>query len=888
MRTGLRPRAISNACGRVVDACLVVSVLVAPLWFGGRHDLGRFLYATVCATAACAWTLRCLSKNQTTLRRTPVHWLMLLAVLMVAVQLIPLPERCLSWLSPELSQLAPTWCSSSGFPCLLGQWSTVSVTPGSTGVGLAVLISHCLLFVVALERLHDFRDIRRLLQLLALAAVIMSVLGLLQWLTATPKLLWLYQPPQRAIGPFVQGTFVNKNHFAHFIILGLGPLLLSLRPTKVATDRKGARQGSNQNVKWRQLAVRIAIVLCLVAVLLSLSRGAIVTLVVACLAGGSVLAMRGLIGRRSLIGCACLAVVTLLGVSLGSSEKVLSCFGELASGSVEELDEGGGRRELWAANLSAVAANPWLGYGVGSHADVYRAFASRSFAVEFTHAESGYLHTLTECGIVGGLLLMGIIGLMVRPCLQATLSEMNPQHRFTWAALIASLTASLTHSIFDFVWYVPACMSVTVLLAACVTRMHQLGNPIERKSKPRANTGSYRPWQDHLTWWPRAGFVLAGIAACCLLWGPGMASIAWDRYQLAAAQERALRHREFSTGLDEGSRAHLEMLQARMISSLHEVVHWYPGHARAHLRLAGRLQQRFQAEQHKTPNNMSLFHVRDAALASDFQSFGDTQAWLARALGDGSSSVVEAYRHTRYSLRLAPLQADGYTYLANLSFLSPPSQRDTQSLFDQALLISPHDGGVLFEAGRQAMIDYQVERSINLWKRAHQAPGVHRLQIAAQLAQYLPAGKYLAEFSPDLPTLRTVHRLYAERKSQADLSAVAKYAEGLADIPEQGLPARRRRCRAWGLASRIYHELDDAEQETKCAELAYAALPTDYTSRHCLTMAYSHSGRLDEAAPHARWCLARNPSDPIAKRVLIQIEKQRGSRLSAARTALAR
>ena len=44
-------------------------------------------------------------------------------------------------------------------------------------------------------------------------------------------------------------------------------------------------------------------------------------------------------------------------------------------------------------------------------------------------------------------------------------------------ALVGSLAASLIHSLGDFVWYIPACMSLTVITLACVCRLRQLAVP---------------------------------------------------------------------------------------------------------------------------------------------------------------------------------------------------------------------------------------------------------------------------------------------------------------------------------------------------------------------------------------------------------------------------
>ncbi|MEM6329474.1 MAG: O-antigen ligase family protein [Planctomycetota bacterium] len=899
-------RLAAGAC-RVTDAGLAACLFVAPLWFGGRHDLGRLLYAAPVAIATLAWIARCWLLGQRAVQFTAAHAVLVAAVALVGLQIVPLPPAVIGVLSPGLVELLPPQVA----------WPTLSATPHATAVGLAVLVCHALLFTVAGERLRSEADIRRLLAAIALAAAGMAAFGLLQWLTSNGKLMWFYTHPQRAIGSEVQGSFANRNHFAHFLVLGLGPILLCLHnarqgragepaPPAWATRRakpsaKAARANlpsrppapslsnpslfnrplSNSSLSSSSLSNRwlshpwlwaAAAVLVVAAVVLSVSRGGIAMLGVAAAAGLFALRRHGRLRWRSptLLGAAGLAAAALMAVSLGDLDRVARRLSDTAAPTPRVLTGSGRRPAVWAANLAALRANPWLGYGVGSHADVYPAFIAEGIDLNFTHAESGYLHTTTEAGLAGGVLLAAAGLLVGWWCVQGVFTAVGARHAGPWAAITASLVASAAHALVDFAWYVPSCMAVTVLLAAAAYRLHRLRLADARDVSPHSSREQVAADCSHadprgwLTGVAPGVLTLAATLSVALLWQPARASLAWDRYLHASAQQRTLVARQLQRGpqpTDAEAQGNA-LLLTRMIDALKQTVARYPGHARAHLRLAGRQMQQFELMQQQSANPLGLTAIRDAALASNFADQPQTRRWLRRALGDNAKRLTDAHGHAMAAARLAPLQGDAYGYLANLTFLSPPAWRRTPELMQQAVKLRPNDGNVLFEAGRQAIVAGDAERATRLWKRAHRLPGVHRLRILTQVAPLTPAEAYLAEFSPGWQSLTAVHAYYRQQSRPADLRAIADYAAELAAQQPPGDQGPAACCEpAWRLASLIEQDLGRHAVAIEHAERAAAAANPCYATRRCLASAYAKAGRLEDAAPHVRWCLSRRPGD---------------------------
>ena len=165
---------------RTSDAALAGLLFAAPLWLGGRHDLGRFVYATLCVVAATAFCLHQALQRKARWTRSKTFLLPAAATVLVAVQLIPLPPMVRNWLAPRIAEVLPLWTSDSAATLPLGEWTTLSLTPADTKMSLLLTVASGLLFVTVVQRLRKLDDIEQLLRAVGLAAVAMALFGLVQ------------------------------------------------------------------------------------------------------------------------------------------------------------------------------------------------------------------------------------------------------------------------------------------------------------------------------------------------------------------------------------------------------------------------------------------------------------------------------------------------------------------------------------------------------------------------------------------------------------------------------------------------------------------------------------------------------------------------------------
>jgi O-antigen ligase/tetratricopeptide (TPR) repeat protein len=857
----------------VVDLGLAGIILVAPYFFGGRHDLGRLVFVSLVAVTAGAWWLRQSIRSESGWRPTFAHGILLLAIGLVALQIVPLPATWIERLAPRNAGLLPLWQSQGDASALLGRWSTLSLTPHATTKALALLLGYSLLFVVVVQRINDAVDVRRLLRWIGVSAVIMATFGLLQYFTSNGLFFWFIEHPFRHADAYVNGSFINRNHFASFLVLGVGPLVAwlvgAMRQDAHATVVRSARSSPPQH--FEAIALAVALTIVSLAVLLSMSRGGFLSLLASAVVLGAIYAHARLVDTKYLYGAIGLMVVVVGLLSVHGYDRVTHRLNDLTEGSFEAVDPGEGRRKIWTANIDAFGDGVFTGAGVGSHRMVYPVYLPESSPMEFTHAENGYLQIASETGLAGLTLLMAGFGLCATWCFICFRKTGTELERLCFGACAAGLAVSALHSLVDFVWYIPACMSVTVVLAGCTLRLAQIAQESDRAQNQAAILG--RP-----SWLAGATLVVSvGVWMVSTFVGPAVASIHWNRYLRASiansrASSQALN--ELVANKKVGSPDPGEAYSQSMLRELSQVVAWEPDFARAHLRLAAHLVGEFERRQRHAANPMDASQVRDAAMASQFASSGELHDWLRRAFGEDSDLLYRALSHAHAGVRLCPLQGEGYLSLANLCFLEGGRQEAVSAYIHQGLRVRPHDGDILFEAGRQRLLAGDVNGALEYWKECYRDAGPHQLRIVYLLAGKVPAAMFLATFQPDWKTLMPIWNRYRQLGQQQDWNDLVDYAYQATQQETQtriGKDAANR----WRWQATMFAELGHAAQALMCLEKAYDANPRDYEVRKELGRALLDDGQFAEAEPHLRWCLSRHPENKQLSAALLQAAKGR-------------
>lgn len=138
-----------------------------------------------------------------------------LVVVAIAVQLVPLPEGGLAAWSPNALSLI----RQRDLALSVAETIThpLSIEPRQTWLGLAFLASFgALLFGTA--RILTREDARWLAGTIVILGAVLATVGIVQRATFTGKIYGFWELIQ---GGAVFGPFVNKNHFAGWMLMGI-------------------------------------------------------------------------------------------------------------------------------------------------------------------------------------------------------------------------------------------------------------------------------------------------------------------------------------------------------------------------------------------------------------------------------------------------------------------------------------------------------------------------------------------------------------------------------------------------------------------------------------------------------------------------------------------
>lgn len=862
---------------RVVDVGIIGLIFVMPLFMGARGPVGRMVLLLLSAVIALAWCARQFLIGRSRWYQTGAEWLLLAGLLLVLLQLTPLPHAVLSLLSPAIDPTLPLW-ETGDSPLHLGAWHQLSLAPEETRTSLAVYVCYVLLFLVVAQRLTCVGDVERLLRWTAASAIMMAVLGLVQMFAGNGYFLWFYEHPSRTTSGAVKGMFQNQNHFAHFLALGIGPLIwwiCQLDRHGVGSFRPASGFGARSQafLNWRKTLEDPQVVkfllwsglaIIVVSGLLSFSRGGAIAILVALTLSIGLAVGKSQLSGRSLAMLGGLAAVVFLALCIYGYEPLAIELRTLQqAGSLEELSRG--RQALWSADLEAVGSYWLLGTGAGSHAEVYRMFLDAYFPIEFTHAESSYLQLLLEVGVAGFSLAVLAIAILCRWCWKVTRWGSDEAATACVIAVVPCFVASLVHSVGDFVWYIPACFVPILLFAACVSRLARDCAGVGPNQAGDEDSVS----QARSVYLPQSAWGAVSLAililALAFLKDQAPAALAaphWDAYRRVSRQAT----------IGAVDRASLETLSA-LSEHLRNTLYYNPQHARANVHLAVVNLRRFDLQQQDAPNPMPLSQIRDAALASQFPSKEAQAEWLDRAVGENCKLLHEALSRVRRGLQLCPLQGEGYVCLANLTFLEGPTASHKGEYVSQALAVRPHLGLVLFAAGQEAALEGDYEMALYYWKRAFLNDPEVRGELIELLGEQMPPELIVEHFEPEIDGLAELQRFYRHRKLDGHVRYIAHlYAPALetaaneADKPQAA-------AAFWNQASREYASLDQNVKSLQCARNAVTHNKHDFELRSRLARLLVSNDDFDEAIEHLNWCLRRKPGDQSLTGRLVQAKR---------------
>ena len=401
------------------------------------------------------------------LARGPLTWPLLAAGFFVVVQLVPLPVDVLPGRPASLAPQVPGW-------------APITVSVNHTLRGLCVLATFSVIHLTAatlLER-HAPRD--RLRKVLTALALVLALVGLAQKAAGSRLIYGFFEPLEAAASPLLFGPFVNRNHFAGYMLMVV-PICMSfaLRAYERYRRRVGGRASlprswavALQSPEGIDFVYALVPALAAVAALIAAnSRGGLLAFLVS-----MAIAVTAFRGRVGIAGIVPLAFV-VMGLSWFGLERIgnrfMTAFEDSASrtsvwrDSIDRIDgywlAGSGfntfstamsRTSVWRLPEGATPWRPDEAPVVHTPQRGYRVPEGVEEWIWYREAHNDYVQVFVEMGVIGlAIVLWAAV---------AVLRRVAPD---PW--VLAAVSGVMLHSLVDFDLQIPA----VAVLFAVITAM---------------------------------------------------------------------------------------------------------------------------------------------------------------------------------------------------------------------------------------------------------------------------------------------------------------------------------------------------------------------------------------------------------------------------------
>jgi len=347
---------------------------------------------------------------------------------------------------------------------------SLSYDPYQTRLAVVRLCIFLIFFAAILTFVRDQRKVKTIAFLVVVLGAVFGFLGILQQLT-DPQTIFGIRTVRDAI-PF--GTFVNRHHFASFMMMSVALAFGIVYGGNIPSDEK--------------LLIWIPIIIMILAIIMTGSRGGLLSLLVTLIFILIVTRMHirkeddVLISKFGLslplLGLLLVFIVLGLVFFIGADQWLARSLGL----QIQE-DVSGGRFHFWYIAWRIFLDHPILGTGLDSFATMFQQYDTWNgrFRVERAHNE--YLQTLSDSGIIGFACVSAFIYLLFKRGLRLISCERDYLFRGIAIGALAGCLGVLIHSFFDFPLRTNSNAFYFLLLAALASE------PVEHSSRMEISGG---------------------------------------------------------------------------------------------------------------------------------------------------------------------------------------------------------------------------------------------------------------------------------------------------------------------------------------------------------------------------------------------------------------
>jgi hypothetical protein len=448
---------------RFIRAGLLITIAWGALAFGAPYPWSYWPLIISCIAlgvfaAAIAWRFAAM--------QWPFYVAVTLFVVGVFMQLIPFAiETLLRW-SPSTVIVIRQYDLDTALG--IRNSHALSIDPAKTWLGLAFFLSFAAMFV-GLTKFLSLNGTRWLAEGIATVGGCVALIGIVQKPIFAGKIYGFWTPLMRGT-PF--GPFVNKNHFAGWMLMAL-PLSLGLFCGAVAKGFGTPNAGLRQRILWlgtaeanRALLLGAAAVTMAFSVVLTLSKSGIGALVLTMFLVSTLVVKRIHARSRRLAAGMLLATFVLVVAARVGATQIATRF---ASANWSEADD---RRGAWVDAWNIAKAFPVAGTGLNTYGTATLFFQRHDLGQHYAEAHNDYLQLFAEGGWLLCVPLVLLVGVVANETVRRFRDErIDSTSWWTRAGAATGMIAIILQETVDFSLQMPGnAVLFTVLCAILVHR----------------------------------------------------------------------------------------------------------------------------------------------------------------------------------------------------------------------------------------------------------------------------------------------------------------------------------------------------------------------------------------------------------------------------------
>jgi hypothetical protein len=403
-------------------AFLIVLVLAwGAFAFGAVYDWAYVPLLWACTGVGVLGCLAPGASGKAKISRAIVAGVLALAAAVV-VQSIPLSPGAIASISPATDRLLADYDVTymAGRATAAASYRhPLSIDPQGTRLGLASLAAFAVL-LTGVARGLGRRSLRALAvglvitgAALALAGIVQSGLGVRD--PERTGLVYGFWKPLFGTDPF--GPFINRNHFAGWMLLAL-PVAIGYFSALVARGMRGVKPTFRDRVLWfsspdasRVILVGLAIAVMGVSLVLTLSRSGISGFLLAVAISAWFVLRRQGRGSKRAVTMGYLGLLLALSLGWAGIDAVVQRFAEAKGTGLN------GRLPIWTDTWNVVRDFPLTGTGLNTFGTSMLFYQEHDLETRAEEAHNDYLQLAAEGGVLVGvpaIVLAVILGRTIR------------------------------------------------------------------------------------------------------------------------------------------------------------------------------------------------------------------------------------------------------------------------------------------------------------------------------------------------------------------------------------------------------------------------------------------------------------------------------------------